>query len=210
MKNLKKIIYFFCLSIAFTACDLADPIESEITEYAEFEVNEGPYVYWQSGTPFVDPGVIATAGEDELEVSVAGTVDVNTPGVYVLTYSAVNADGFSATTNRFVAVGDQEVAFNRDLSGVYTVGTRTNTVTRIQPGFYQNSDVLPPNAISVFMVDLGTGELVIPPQPSRFGSVSADPAVSAGSFGRLDSETSFTLSLKIGGNPLFVRNFTKQ
>jgi len=60
------------------------------------------------------------------------------------------------------------------------------------------------------MVDLGTGELVIPPQPSRFGSVSADPDVSEGSFGRLNSENNFTLSLKIGGNPLFLRNFTKQ
>ena len=210
MNIIKNITCFAFILFALTGCDLADPIESEITEYADFNMEGESFIYHQVGTAFTDPGVTAMEGEDELEVQITGTVDPNVTGVYYITYSAVNSDGFAASADRIVAVGDKEVAFNRDLSGVYAVGTSSNTVTITEPGIYQNSDVLPPNSISVWMVDLGNGDLVIPPQPSRFGSVSADPSVSPGSYGRLDSETSFTLSLKIGGNPLFLRTFTKQ
>lgn len=210
MKILKNITYLALVVLTLASCDIADPIESEITEYANFEMTGDSFIYWQVGTPFVDPGVMATAGGEELEVEISGSVDSQTPGVYNLTYSAVNSDGFPASVSRLVAIGDKEVAFNRDLSGAYLTGTRSNTVTITSPGVYQNSDVLPNNGISVFMVDLGNGSLIIPSQPSRFGSVAADPTVNADSFGVLNSESSFTLSLKIGGNPIFVRTFLKQ
>lgn len=210
MKILKNISFLGLVLVTFASCDLADPIESEITEYAEFEVTEGQYIYWEVGTPFQDPGVIAMAGEDELEVQISGSVDTNTPGVYVINYSALNSDGFPATTSRYVAVGNKEVAESRDLSGTYAVGTRFNTVSQMAtPGFYSNSDVLPPNGIAVFMVDLGNGSLIVPPQSSPFGSVTTDPSVNADSYGLVNSENSFTLALKIGGNAIFTRTFTK-
>lgn len=155
--------------------------------------------------------VTATAGEDELEVEITGSVDGNTPGVYVLSYTAVNEDGFPATITRFVAVGNEEVAFNRDLSGIYTVGTRTNTITQIQPGFYQNSDILPPNNINVFMVDLGNGSLVIPPQSSPFGQVYADPSINPESSASLsEDENTIVINQNVGSFGIFSRTFVKQ
>jgi hypothetical protein len=196
------------LLLNLTACDLEDPKESTITQYAEFEVTGGPYLYVDLDSDFEDPGVVATAGEEVLDVEVSGSVDTSTPGVYVLEYSAVNEDGFPATTSRYVAVGDMEVAFGRDLSGTYFTGSRTNTVTLIQPGFYLNSDTLPNNSISVFMVDLGNGNLIIPPQSSRFGTVAADPSLYPGSFVTLDSPTSFTIAQFISCCGIFTRTFT--
>lgn len=212
MKKLFKTFAFLALVVGVYSCDLEDPIESQVTEYAEFEVTGGQYVYWQVGEAFVEPGVVALAGENELEVQVDGSVDVNTPGVYPLTYSAVNADGFAATTVRFVAVGDKSVAFNRDLSGTYVESRgRENVVSQIQPGFYLNSDTLPFNSISVFMVDLGNGQIVIPTQQSRFGSIIADPTIIPGSGVSLSADLSnFTIDQYISCCGIFSRTFTKQ
>lgn len=208
MKLYTKSLIMSFLAIGIMGCDLEDPIESTVTQYAEFEVTGGPYLYVDLGSSFEDPGVIATAGENVLDVEISGTVDTSTPGVYILEYSAVNEDGFPATTTRYVAVGDQEVAFGRDLSGTYFTGTRTNTVTQIQPGYYLNSDTLPNNSISVFMVDLGNGDLIIPPQSSRFGTVAADPSRFPDSFATLDSPTSFTIAQFISCCGIFTRTFS--
>jgi hypothetical protein len=210
MKLIKNIALLAIVLVGISSCSLEDPIESQITEYAEFEVTDGPYVYWEQGEAFVEPGVVALAGGESLEVMVDGAVDVNTPGVYVLNYSAVNADGFPATTTRYVAVGKTDVAFNRDLSGLYLTGTRENTVTQIIPGFYLNSDTLPNNSVSVFMVDLGNGQLIIPAQQSRFGTVVADSTIIPGSGVTLDSETGFTIKQDISCCGLFTRIFIKQ
>lgn len=207
MKN-KIYLMFFAVSLCL-GCELADPIESEVTEYAEFEITGGEFLYVDLGTTFTEPGVTATAGGEPLDVEISGTVDTSTPGVYILEYSAVNADGFPATTTRYVAVGDMEVAFARDLSGTYAVGTRSNTVTQIQPGYYLNSDTLPPNVISVFMVDLGNGTLIIPPQASRFGTVAVYPSLYPDSSGVLNADGSFILNQFISCCGIFSRTFTK-
>lgn len=211
MKLIKNIALLAIVLVGISSCSLEDPIESQVTEYAEFEVTGGQYVYWQQGEPFTEPGVVAIAGGESLDVQVDGSVDVSTPGVYVLNYSAVNADGFAATATRYVAVGNKDVAFNRDLSGLYLTGTRENTVTLIQPGFYLNSDTLPNNSISVFMVDLGNGQLIVPTQQSRFGSIIADPTIIPGSGVTLSAdETSFTIAQYISCCGIYSRTFIKQ
>ena len=217
LKNTKRMKFYkiftsrFLLLFLAVGCSLEAPIESTITEFAEFEMTGGTYVYVEEGTPFVEPGIAALAGGESLEVETSGTVDENTPGVYVLTYSAVNADGFPATATRYVAVGNSEVALNRNLSGTYLTGTRANTLTQIAPGFYLNSDTLPNNSIQVFMADLGNGQLIIPPQSSRFGTVYADPSIDPASFVTLTSDaTSFTIAQFISCCGIFTRTFIKQ
>src|SRR5690554_360057 len=105
MNIIKNITCFAFILFALTGCDLADPIESEITEYADFNMEGESFIYHQVGTAFTDPGVTAMEGEDELEVQITGTVDPNETGVYYITYSAVNSDGFAASADRIVAVG---------------------------------------------------------------------------------------------------------
>jgi predicted extracellular nuclease len=56
-------------------------------------------------TGFTDPGAMAHDDEGPLPVTTSGSVDVNTPGDYTLTYSATN--GYLTTTiTRFVRVQD--------------------------------------------------------------------------------------------------------
>ena len=196
--------------LTFASCEIADPIESTVTKYADFNMTGPKYLYWEQGEAFTDPGVEATEGGDPLEVQIDGTVDANTPGVYPLTYSAVNSDGFPASVTRYVAVGDKAVAASRDLSGKYDVGSRETEVSKITDGFYDVTDILPPNGVHAFMVDLGNGSIIIPVQSSPFGMVVADPSVNPDSSASLDSDTSFSLHFQLGGYGIFNRTFTQQ
>lgn len=55
-----------------------------------------------------DPGYTATlkGADATAQVKVTGSVDVNTPGIYTLTYTITNEDGFSTTDTRNVLVAD--------------------------------------------------------------------------------------------------------
>lgn len=206
---MKTRIYLFLLILfpGLTSCSLEDPIKSEVTDHAKFQMTDGPYVYWPLGTEFTDPGISATSGEEEIEVSTEGTVDTDTPGVYVLKYSAENSDGFAASVERFVAVGNKEVAISRDLTGTYSP---TNEVKKIVDGFYMNSDILPTNGIKVVMADLGNGELIIPPQSSKFGIVYADPQINENTGGILNEDGSFTIKQMLVAYGIYTRTFIKQ
>ena len=189
------------------SCSYEDPIRSDVTEFPEMELTGEPYIFLNLGATFEDPGAIAKAGEENLEVSVKGAVDTEVPGVYTLTYSAKNADGFPASVKRFVAVGYKEVVEGRDLSGTYAPA---NTVTRLTTGFYHNSDLLPTNELSGVMVDLGNGELIIPVQSSPSGDIYADPAIDPETFGTLNADMSFTFHQMISCCGIYTRTFVKQ
>ncbi|MBQ6918604.1 MAG: DUF5012 domain-containing protein, partial [Prevotella sp.] len=81
-------------------------------------------------------------------------IDTNTAGLYTVTYSAVNADGFPASVNRTVAVCDPTIT--TDISGTWTTqagtyrlyGGKTNTpfagytckIQKAAPGIFSVSD----------------------------------------------------------------------
>ena len=153
--NLNIYKLFFAISLGLLiGCSPEDPIESDITNYAVFQMEGKQYSLHQLGEDYVDPGVIATEDGNEIEVEVTGEVDSNTPGLYILTYSATNTDGYSASTVRYVGVGDKETATNRDLTGEYLSGNGgENEVSKFADGYYTNSDALPPNEIGIYMME---------------------------------------------------------
>ena len=65
-------------------------------------------IYHFVGRNFVDPGAIATDEEDGvIDVVAQGVVDVHTPGIYEITYSALDSDGHAAeSVTRTVRVID--------------------------------------------------------------------------------------------------------
>ena len=61
----------------------------------------------EQGTEFTDPGASANDDTDgEVTVSVSGTVDTATAGIYTLTYTATDAAGNEASAERVVTVSD--------------------------------------------------------------------------------------------------------
>jgi formylglycine-generating enzyme required for sulfatase activity len=91
--------------------------------------------------PYVDPRVEAhdvRDGNITSSITVSGTVDMNTTGTYILTYSVADAAGNTATANRTVTVGNRSVDLNATVAmdmlwvppGTFTMGSPTTEVGR--------------------------------------------------------------------------------
>lgn len=128
---------------------------------------------------YTDPGVTAKEGENDLTVTVTGSVDVTTVGVYDLTYSAINKDGFAASVKRYVAVYETDAtAAAHDLSGNYLrpITGVINTWELIAPGVYK---VTNPGAAAtgggliVFLFNPTGYTIMIPPQVATDGNITA-------------------------------------
>ena len=97
---------FVASLLLFNSCEKKSEGLTRITYYAAIELEGESTMVVDKGSVFVDPGFTATMnGEDVTDdVVVSGDVDTSTSGVYTITYSAVNADGFSSSVSRTVVV----------------------------------------------------------------------------------------------------------
>lgn len=127
-----------------------------ITYYPVIEL-EGPINDMAvAGTPFVDPGYSASLNGEDItaDVVVTSKMDFNNPqpGYYSITYSATNADGFSAAAVRNVLVAENSDAVSgyyttnedsfRDYNGTIYYGGFPVTVYANGDGTYHISDLL--------------------------------------------------------------------
>lgn len=161
---MKKIIYslFVCLTLVFVFVSCNDKTsydDSKITYYVTFAIKGDQTMLVPVGTTYTDPGVKAMEGDKDVTstMTTTGTVNSNKIGLYPVTYSAINADGFASAATRTVVVYDPTV--KTDISGTYTLAagsyrlTLSNnaktafsgykvTLTYIAPGIFYVSDFL--------------------------------------------------------------------
>lgn len=104
MKLYKKISFLALAIVTLVSCEVADPIESDITYYPEVELLGDELMLIEEGSTFEDPGISATIQGEEVPFETVGNVDTSTPGMYTVTYKAANEDGFAATVDRTVVV----------------------------------------------------------------------------------------------------------
>ena len=148
---------------------------SKVTYYAVLTLTGDVIMAVPNGTPYAEPGVKAEAAGTDVPVTTSGTVDANTDGVYTLTYSAVNSDGYSASTTRTVVIYTTAAdAAANDLSGNYA---RTNngsvaTWTKIAPGVYTvfNPGGAPGTNLTVVAINPSGFNISIPEQLASDGS----------------------------------------
>jgi formylglycine-generating enzyme required for sulfatase activity len=112
------------------------------TANPELELFGGASVTREAGQAWAEPGVAghdARDGNLTASVTVTGTVDMNTTGTYLLTYSVADAAGNTATANRTVTlVGNRSVDLNATVamdmiwvpSGTFTMGSPTTEAGR--------------------------------------------------------------------------------
>jgi hypothetical protein len=93
---------------------------SRVTHYVSLEMKGDQIVLVPVGSSYVDEGVVATEGEDDITSSVItrGSVNTSTIGLYYINYQAQNADGYSSSIERTIIVYDPDVTI--DLAGTYT------------------------------------------------------------------------------------------
>lgn len=163
---MKKLLYILCVSLSFmlVACDKSSEDPSFITYYADFTMEGDEVLTLPLGTEYVEPGVTATEkGVDVTSKIVTIGVDkINKDevGVYTVTYSVANKDGYPSSIERTVVMYDP--AITADISGEYTTGDGTKriltdadgkevitsfdgygvTITQIAPGVFEVSDLI--------------------------------------------------------------------
>ena len=107
-KNILLIAALALLTLGFTSCEKKSAGLTSITYYADIQLEGDSYMVVAKGSTFVDPGFSATmAGKDVTDqVEVVSDVDTSASGIYTITYSIVNADGFPSSATRTVVVLD--------------------------------------------------------------------------------------------------------
>lgn len=97
------------LVLALAACAKIDHAEGQkVTYYPVIELQgDNPYIASVGGS-YVDPGYTATLNGEDVTgtVTIESDVDMNEMGLYTVTYTAVNEDGFSASESRQVIVAN--------------------------------------------------------------------------------------------------------
>lgn len=193
------------------SCTEENPIGSEITYYPNFEIIGGEIMNLEIGDVYTEPGVIATTDQGELDVTISGNVDTSKAGVYTLTYSATNNDGFDGSTKRTVVVFDDFASIaQNDLSGNYSASWgsgRPVVITKISDGFYKIDDLLPYNKISASFYQVSSTQVIIPSTSSGFGTILADSSINPATSGVLSGNV-ITLKTAIGGG-VYAVTYTK-
>ena len=153
-KNVLYTMLFALVALMVTSCgDKKSEGLSRITYYPTIELEGGNYVVWDKGTAWEEPGYTSTLnGEDVTgEVTVSGTPDINTSGIYKLVYTTKkNEDGFDASASRTVVVLDP----NSAIEGFYLT----------QPDSYrvrEGAEVPYGNAYEILIIDNGDGTVYV-------------------------------------------------
>lgn len=155
MKRIQYIIYAALLFIGYSCeRDLESEGVSKTTSYLTYSLTGGSTVTIPVGTTYAEPGFVAKEGDKDVSniVEVTGEVDGSEIGVYTLTYSGKNTDGFESSVERTVIVYDP-AAPATDLSGSYVSNvsrvaparayTGLNvTIEKLAPGFFYVSDFI--------------------------------------------------------------------
>ena len=115
MKKIINISILLTFMVILTNCerDLESEGLSRITYYPDFTITGDVEMILPVGTAYSEPGVTATESGADLDVTssissvffpFSGSIDGNTIDRYIITYSAVNSDGYPGSTQRDVYV----------------------------------------------------------------------------------------------------------
>lgn len=155
---MKKSIYL--LLIVFSgllfSCEKQTSTEdtSKITHFVTFELDGPSVVTVPIGESYVEPGYTAYEGENDVTPNVVVTDDIDETslGVYTVTYSADNVDGFGAEVERTVVFYDPN-APTTDISGSFSTTIVRTESDGINPRNYAGAVNISNIAPGIFYVD---------------------------------------------------------
>ncbi|MGQ2985248.1 immunoglobulin-like domain-containing protein [Flavobacterium sp.] len=207
----KAAIAICTIAMAITSCSNEDAVSSSVTYYAVLDMAGDRITVLNEGDTFTDPGVTATIDGQPVDVTVDGTVDTSTPGVYDIYYSSINEDGFPAEVRRIVIVLESDPS-SVNLEGTFYRNGNPNTVTRLADRVYQanNAGGLAlsddKNLLNVTFYNIDDEQLYIPYQENV--SVSGIDVESIS--GQIVNQNSFNWVLSASSYyGTAVRNFTR-
>ena len=183
---MKKIIPIIILSLAtvFTACNKDDINNTEdnvgisrVTRFPVFNMQGDRYMSIVQGGTYTEPGVTAKEGTADLTVTTTGSVDVNTVGVYDITYTATNKDGFPGTVTRTIAILPSAEQAGVNIAGDYKYATSSavSHIVKLAPGFYKTDNVWGATSIPSYIITVNGINWILPEATlSGYGPVYGD------------------------------------
>lgn len=201
---MKKILIYMVLIFApviFTSCVSDDDTEnvSSITNFAAITVLGDSEIIISQDDPFTDPGADVTIAGEPVPFETSTIVDSSVPGVYFITYSATNEDGFTATASRTVVVVSTEPSiFNLAGSWQRTNGSPV-TITQISDREYIHDNaggVTGDNQLTVRFINVNDEQIWIP-----FQTNASPTGLSVRSFmpGNIEDNNNFSWTLSASG-----------
>lgn len=186
MKRIISYIFLFCAPVLITSCTSDNDSEglSRITNYAAFDLIGNSEIIIDQGEPFTDPGVEVTIAGEPVPYDTSTVVDSNEAGVYVITYSSTNEDGYTATTSRTVVVVSTEPSIY-NLAGSWARSNGSpGTLTQISDRDYTYDNaggVTGDNQLTVRFINVNDEQIWIPFQenasPSGLSVQSLMPGI---------------------------------
>ncbi len=144
---MKKIMFLIAASlICFTACKKEKDDVSKVVDISspDINLNGDKYVTLNPGQNYDDPGAVSVDDVTGAQTTIsadAGNLDPNTPGLYYMSYTATNANGYQTVAGRYIAVTDYNDNIN--LEGTYlreATGIEVQ-VTKVSRAMYKISDM---------------------------------------------------------------------
>lgn len=139
MKKIYSLLIIAFLGVALISCKKETEGISKVTHFADFDMKGERYLSIVKGSTYTEAGVSAKEGETDLTIVTSGSVDVNTVGVYDITYSAINKDGYPGSITRTVAVLPAAEQAGVNIAGQYKNAGSFNftaDMKKLAPGFY--------------------------------------------------------------------------
>ncbi len=168
------------------------------------------YVFVAAGEAYTEAGVNAKVGEEDVPFTTDGAVNTNTPGVYTLTYTAANSDGFTSSVVRTVAVYSTDASAEaNDFSGSYARQPNLSVAvwTKKAPGVYSvfNPGGAPGTNLTVIVFNATGNTIKIPLQQTNDGNqtTSAEEVYTPG------NPAAFSWKIVNPGYGTALRNFIK-
>ena len=144
---------------------------SKIIYFPAITLNGNDAMSTVMGSAFNDPGAKANVNGNDVPVTVSGTVNTSQVGLYILTYTAANAEGYTASAQRVVVViPEAEDPNAEDISGTYTaIGGAPGPadVSKVDKGLYYTTNCWGGGSsvvIPVYFICTDGKTLIIPEQ----------------------------------------------
>lgn len=168
--KLAYILPVLILAGLVTSCSEDTKDVSIVVNYPDFEMQGDQYMFLLTGETYQEPGVKAYVVGEETDVTVSGTVDTSTPGVYIISYNAGITEPLEAyvSIDRYVLVSDTPPNTSGHLEGRYELPKNhtyytTMQITYLGAGMYRASNVwYQSSPAPIIFVDNGDGEIFVP------------------------------------------------
>jgi len=135
--KINKLIYLLLAVFIFSSCEMTELFKdknttnkiSKVSVKPYIEVIGDPIISMQVGATYEEKGVNASEvelGQNDLNYEIiAGNVDPNAVGFYMVTYKATNSYGWVSYAFRSVLVYDTD-AYGTDIAGTYKLNGTSN------------------------------------------------------------------------------------